>query len=372
MGVRVGLAVVLVVAIAATAWVVLTPDGPRLPSDPGGEGDPRPGPEKGPGGGNGKAPSPGQAAQRLLTAGPEGVKSLAELARTTRGARALLEALELATSDADRARLQLHLLLGGTAVGRKAVLANARGEGRQRDRMSAVTALAGGDTDALAVLEGLLGAPKQKELFAAAVHALALRGDDLALFALEQALVRIGDRDARERLYVALHSAPQDHAPSPEFLAVLASSKRAPGLANAKPDASPYRRLVDRISSEASADSLQPAAEVLMVLPGRVAREGVLNLWRRSEGEYRTRMTEFVVQSIQPERAGSVACLVGILGDTKEEELPVLREQVLVKIRNTNRRDAIPALREWAETEEDPGFKEQIVQEIARIDAEGE
>ena len=372
MGVRVGLAVVLGVAIATTAWVVLTPDGPQLPTDPGGAGDPRPGPEKGPAGGNGKARSPGQKAHRLLTSGPEGGKSLAELARTTDGARALLEGLDLATSDDDRARLQLHLLLGGTAVGRKAVLANARGEGRPRDQMSAVMALAGGDADAVAVLEWLLGEPKQKEVFSAAVHALALRGDDLALFALEQALARIGDRAARECMYVALYSAPQGHAPSPEFLAVLNSSKRAPGLANASPDASPYRRLVDRISSEAAADSLQRATEVLMVLPGRVARAGVLTLWRRSEGEHRTRLSEFVVQSMQPEWAGAVECLVGILRETKEEDAPALREQVLNKVRTTNRRAAIPALSEWARTEADPGFREQIEQEIARIEAEGE
>ena len=83
-------------------------------------------------------------------------------------------------------------------------------------------------------------------------------------------------------------------------------------------------------------------------------------------------MTEFVVQGMEPEREGSVACLVGILADVSEEEAPVLTEQVLQKVRSTNRRSAVPALRRWAETEEDPGIREQIEQEITRIEAEGE
>ena len=79
-----------------------------------------------------------------------------------------------------------------------------------------------------------------------------------------------------------------------------------------------------------------------------IVRAGVLTLWRRSEGEHRTRLSEFVVQSMQPEWAGAVECLVGILRETKEEDAPVLREQVLNKVRTTNRRAAIPALSEWA------------------------
>jgi len=373
MSVRGWLVAAAIVAVGVTVYAVLGLDETPVPTGPDGDGDPTPIRSIG----NGEAsvspgPSPGQRVVHLLTAGTAAEKDLAELARTADGVRALLEGLELASSDAERARLQLHLLLGGTAAGRDAVFANARGEGRPRDRMAAVLALAGGDAAAVAVLEGLLAAPEEKDVFAQAVHALALRGDAKALFALAQLLSRTGDGETRALVYVSLTSAPVGHAPREDFFSLLAGSGRAPGLLGADPSEGAYRGLVDRISSETDPETMHRATQVLVFLPGREARDGILGLWRRSEGTHRQRMTERVVQSLEPERAGTVACLVGIVREMKEEAAPMVREQVMEKVRRCNHRDALPALREWSSAETEPGIREQIEREIARIEKEGE
>ena len=49
-----------------------------------------------------------------------------------------------------------------------------------------------------------------------------------------------------------------------------------------------------------------------------------------------------------------------------------LRAEVMEQVRRCNHRDALPALREWSSAETEPGIREQIEREIARIEKEGE
>ena len=362
----------IVVLIGILAWFTLLPDGPTDPD--GGTRDRPDDVDVGPGR-NGEIPVAepfrGQPAVDALREGPTGRAKLADLARSKKGVEQILAALGATESAGDRARLQLHLILGKTKEGRDAVFRNARGEGEKRDRLPAILALAGGDEAAVTLLAGFLAAEEVDEVVLTAAHALALRADDRAFLALEAAVLGTEAAEPRILLYAALQNSPVSGLPGAPFLALLRESGGVTGLSGTDTTAGPYRRLVDRITAESDGRALRTAMDLLLHLPGPDTKGGVVTLWRRSEGEERRELTEFAIAGLEPNEPGAAAGLVTIAREATGDERERFREQVLQRIQECRERDALPILREWAENEEDEAFREQIREQVRRIEEEG-